>query len=182
MQTWLGIATPAGSVLLQLSTAHPTKLAALPTPRCETDRHGPQPWLPEGCFTDPEVVHITGHQDDGAARRKPRRAVRLRLAALLLVGVVAAVPLVSIGASFALATDSALPYFMMAILPGAPALALWFTGKPVLKALAAGLVVGAMSLATPLFLPGFWGEGAGLLALAVVIYVAPKTVTGEEPA
>jgi hypothetical protein len=102
------------------------------------------------------------------------------MAALLVVGVVAAVPLVSIGASFALAYDGAGPYYMMAVLPGMPAATLWLTRKPALRAIATGLVIGAVSLATWMFLPGFWAVGAGLFALAVVLCVAPKSISGKK--
>ena len=100
------------------------------------------------------------------------------MTALLVVGVVAAVPLVVIGASFALATDSALPYYMMAVLPAVPALTLWLTRKPTLRVIATGLVIGAVSFATQLFLPAFWAVGAALFALAVVLCVAPKRIIG----
>jgi|1186.fasta_scaffold114440_2 hypothetical protein len=102
------------------------------------------------------------------------------MAALLVVGVLAAVPLVAIGGSFALATDSALPYYMMAVLPAVPALTLWLTRKPTLRAIATGLVIGAVSLAAQLFLTAFWAIGAALFALAVVLCVAPKRLIGKE--
>ena len=39
---------------------------------------------------------------------------------------------------------------------------------------------GAVPLATWMFLPGFWAVGAGLFALAVVLCMAPKSISGKK--
>jgi hypothetical protein len=97
-------------------------------------------------------MHVGPHADRAAAAPAARRTAPLVTAALVLAGAVVSVPLVAIGAFGALSSDSAW-YTMTAFLLGAPALALWVTRRRSLRAVAAGLVIGGVSMFVWLHLP-----------------------------
>src|SRR5215213_676989 len=72
--------------------------------------------------------------------------------ALAVMGALASVPLVIIGGFFALASDAA-AYYMTAVLVTVPALGLWVTRRPRLRAVAAGVVVGGLVFAAWMMIP-----------------------------